>query len=1328
MAAQRSALDERRWREPLLVGDATASKTMEPPPSAALQASAVALSNRRQETTLSLQFTARLAKSATGTFGLQVRPFDIRAGSSGCVGSLLSGTFTIFEVAAVDEGGPAEAAGVQALDVLLEVAGTSVRNAGPDELVAALQNAAPGESWRFIRVKTQGDGVVEPPAKERMETVLRAYQETAATLVQSRWRARKSREAMRAHLAQEQQQRSVQAASAEKLLQLSDGLRAGFGDEQQSGGGASKKRSPQKQKKRRPKAAAALVYHRPLAKKATAAAAAAAAEQPPESPQQAARRAARRAALQQRCVTVAQVTLAVSPRVRPGQAAEELPSPVASLDSASEFGDAADIIEQVRRLRGEAPLPHPSGSSSPSGSVSPRSPRAVWGDAPTDSSPRAGGNKGKAKVAKVARGAGFLQTTRSAAARAEEQTAVALRQKQVQSQSRQKTVAERGRGRSALSSPERSGGGGASFRSAAQTAQAARRLHSPTRIDQSVKRLSSPKHTHARSLVRTASDDPAQRRAFVGGQARASQPDLSAFSSLADEAEEAAASGKQTRRQKKKEAHAKNLALSAELMHARHEEAEHRKTLRRDAVLLQREQQKDAHILAANRVAGRLMSPKRGDPSPRLLSPTRSAARRAEAVAEQLAWIGKGGPSSGSKPTHHDAPGPHYDPTRHTDMSYTSANASRSSKQGTFGPAKAKDNRMSVDTHGRFFVAPELEDETKMATHTIVRKKSDIDQHISGLHQFGEDAKQKRKALSERHHASFYEAHRQKLESSFAGKIEQNPQSQAERIARLATPREALDDGFEEPSFKPELEGSFAAKGAGDEDDDNDDEGSGGRTQTRLAERLSSPRRVAAMAHEAWAAGQVTRRVCVHVPPTDPPGTMCRFCTPSTISDQHKCHDDVHNISVGHSGQLRWEAHEHLHDGESSIMEELGGFASKGHAEEHVVDLHGKTTQSHVHRQRQMSREAPLTTGVRRELLEQKGVLDKMSDEEFAKMLADMRRGKGDLHGQSMTAVSAVSAFKNSGEDRKQRLLASVSRMHAEPQKGLDKVDQKRLEKERQSALEHSFKPELSPRAKQSKAKAAMKAVTAFRASGEKVEHLTDEKLKVLMEETRKRLANSPEPPEPEPEPEQGEEVAELETPRTQATAALAAELGDGLAGDLDELEALEAAELNAEAEALQVADAAAGTDAGGLPEGIPDLSLIGRESPASPASETSENERDPLPEMAPSPVPRTSFAPAAERRASLVMTANKLDEMQAMLAEMKDEAAAPEPSAEDAAAAEAAKCVGMQAAVGARLKEDSVFGELGDLLGGGDGDYNEAASDSDDSGGIDLDALMSGH
>ena len=186
---------------------------------------------RRGQHRLSSELAFQLDREGERGFGFQVRPFEIRCGSAEGPDALLGGSFAIFEIAAVDAGGAAEAVGVQPLDILLvlllslsptlrlsvllsrpspslsgsfvagqfhssdhqsgwweqEVAGKSVRGASPEELVKSLESARQGQPWRVMRVALPA-GATEDG--ERMKVVLRAYQECAATLVQSRWRAR----------------------------------------------------------------------------------------------------------------------------------------------------------------------------------------------------------------------------------------------------------------------------------------------------------------------------------------------------------------------------------------------------------------------------------------------------------------------------------------------------------------------------------------------------------------------------------------------------------------------------------------------------------------------------------------------------------------------------------------------------------------------------------------------------------------------------------------------------------------------------------------------------------------------------------------------------------------------------------------------------------------------------------------------------------------------------------------------------------------------------------------------------------------------------------
>ena len=74
---------------------------------------------RRGQHRLSSELTFQLDREGERGFGFQVRPFEIRCGSAEGPDALLGGSFAIFEIAAVDAGGAAEAVGVQPLDILL---------------------------------------------------------------------------------------------------------------------------------------------------------------------------------------------------------------------------------------------------------------------------------------------------------------------------------------------------------------------------------------------------------------------------------------------------------------------------------------------------------------------------------------------------------------------------------------------------------------------------------------------------------------------------------------------------------------------------------------------------------------------------------------------------------------------------------------------------------------------------------------------------------------------------------------------------------------------------------------------------------------------------------------------------------------------------------------------------------------------------------------------------------------------------------------------------------------------------------------------------------
>jgi hypothetical protein len=152
---------------------------------------AAALLRSRPRRVLSEQFARCLDcdPSSSAGHGLQLRPYLLRVSADPSPGAPLEGSFTIFQVDGVDAGSVAEAAGVKAHDILLEVAGRSVVSAEVAGLTEALATAERGQPWRFMRVRTS----TEVTAAERMEAVLRAYQEAAATLVQNRWRIKLAR-------------------------------------------------------------------------------------------------------------------------------------------------------------------------------------------------------------------------------------------------------------------------------------------------------------------------------------------------------------------------------------------------------------------------------------------------------------------------------------------------------------------------------------------------------------------------------------------------------------------------------------------------------------------------------------------------------------------------------------------------------------------------------------------------------------------------------------------------------------------------------------------------------------------------------------------------------------------------------------------------------------------------------------------------------------------------------------------------------------------------------------------------------------------------------
>jgi hypothetical protein len=138
---------------------------------------------------LSAEITVTLRRSSAG-YGMTVKPVVIRSAPTS--GPLVSGTYTMLEVAGIDAAGVAAAAGVQAGDIVLKVCGLSVQSGGSQALMAAMAMASVrggGAEWRFLRIKDAAVSVGGTTSdRKRMAAVLRAYQERAATLVQAQWR------------------------------------------------------------------------------------------------------------------------------------------------------------------------------------------------------------------------------------------------------------------------------------------------------------------------------------------------------------------------------------------------------------------------------------------------------------------------------------------------------------------------------------------------------------------------------------------------------------------------------------------------------------------------------------------------------------------------------------------------------------------------------------------------------------------------------------------------------------------------------------------------------------------------------------------------------------------------------------------------------------------------------------------------------------------------------------------------------------------------------------------------------------------------------------
>ena len=542
-------------------------------------------------------------------------------------------------------------------------------------------------------------------------------------------------------------------------------------------------------------------------------------------------------------------------------------------------------------------------------------------------------------------------------------------------------------------------------------------------------------------------------------------------------------------------------------------------------------EQRDASSPKGSRRSTRLTSP---DPSPRLLSPTRASAARAEVVAAHLASLGVGAEWIDAPP----GVG-HYAPKHQTDL--CEVTKPKSSQQGSF----SKSQGIKIGSKGHYIVtgklrpvSPEHEFSTVSVPqpHSLVRTKSDIAKHVSKLHSWEQQTKSKKEELTETHHASFATKHKQILDSSFHGKLGLNNEGsqpvtkQTAAMKSLAQPtdrtreQEIVEQQISLLPFAPQLDESFAARGAGqspparDNQEDEASERKAGRGgQRALSERLSSPRRISAMAHDKWAPGQVTRRVCIHVSPSDPVGTMCRFCHPSAISDHHTLYDDQHNITVGHAGHLSWSMD---HDGHvSKIMERTRSFSTKGAGEQHVVDLHGHETASRKQRPQQTEEEMQAFNA--REL----------SEKELKSLLERVRGGKLPMCAATIDLrakqAKEVSAIKSSGED----YLAL--KLHTTHQTMLERLDSARKALKQREEASTSFTPKLSPGSRRMMSPCKEHAPLA--ASGHAK---TSEESSII------------------------------------DVAAVARELEVGLAVELDELEALEAAELaNMEMVAAQETD-----------------------------------------------------------------------------------------------------------------------------------------------------------
>lgn len=116
---------------------------------------------------LSAEVKVTLRSSSAG-YGLKVKPVVIRSDPTS--GPMMSGTYTILEVADVDSTGVAAAAGVHPGDILLRVCGVSVQSGGSQALMAAMAMASVREvsEWCFLRLndaRTTVSGNIASPAR-----------------------------------------------------------------------------------------------------------------------------------------------------------------------------------------------------------------------------------------------------------------------------------------------------------------------------------------------------------------------------------------------------------------------------------------------------------------------------------------------------------------------------------------------------------------------------------------------------------------------------------------------------------------------------------------------------------------------------------------------------------------------------------------------------------------------------------------------------------------------------------------------------------------------------------------------------------------------------------------------------------------------------------------------------------------------------------------------------------------------------------------------------------------------------------------------------------